>query len=104
MDTGMGIMKVKLVCAGLSVVFMLIHVMMFVLFSCYGVIPMARFNIFSIVFYIITLFFVKAGYLWIYSVSVYLEVVAHMTLSVFFTGADAHRYDSAGFLRGVHEC
>lgn len=88
MDTGMGIMKVKLVCAGLSVVFMLIHVMMFVLFSCYGVIPMARFNIFSIVFYIITLFFVKAGYLWIYSVSVYLEVVAHMTLSVFFTGAD----------------
>ncbi len=72
-----------------SVGFLMIHVMMFLMFRYYGVTPMARFNIFSIAFYIASFLMLKKGSLWLYSVTVYMEVVLHMTLAVIFVGVDS---------------
>ena len=74
---------------GLSGAFLAIHVAMFFLFNHYGIAPMAYFNIFSIVFYIISFIFLKKDLLWIYTVTVYLEVMIHMVLAVIFVGTDA---------------
>ena len=73
---------------GLSVCFLLVHVAMLLLFRQYGVRPMVRFNAFSIVFYLLTFPLLKRGHLWLYTVSVYLEVLLHMTLAVYFTGTE----------------
>ena len=89
MNKVMDARKVKLLGLGLSCCFLLIHITMFLLFRHYGVTPMVRFNVFSIVFYLFSLLLLKRERLWIYSVSVYLEVVLHMTLAVIFVGADS---------------
>ena len=81
--------KIKIMGYGLTVCFLLIHVSMLILFRRYGVTPMVRFNIISILFYLFTLVMVKKEWLWLYSVTVYLEVVLHMTLAVCFVGADS---------------
>ena len=73
---------------GLSVCFLLVHVTMLLLFRQYGVTPMVRFNAFSIVFYLLSFLMLRTGYLWLYTVSVYLEVLLHMTLAVYFTGTE----------------
>lgn len=85
MDAG----KARLLGYGLSICFLVIHILMFFLFRRYGVTPMARFNLFSIAFYVGSLFLLRADMLWIYTVSVYLEVVAHMTLAVCFVGTES---------------
>ena len=81
--------QVKLLGYGLSVCFLLIHVAMLLFFLRYDVTPMVCFNMFSILFYIASLWMLKAGYLWAYTISVYLEVVLHMTLAVVFVGVDS---------------
>ncbi|MCR5088072.1 MAG: hypothetical protein K6C08_00995, partial [Oscillospiraceae bacterium] len=73
---------------GLSVCFLLVHVAMLLLFRQYGVTPMARFNVFSIAFYLLSFLMLRTGYLWPYTVSVYLEVLLHMALAVYFTGTE----------------
>ena len=85
----MDVRKVKWLGYGLSANFLLIHVVMFLFFRRYGVTPMARFNIFSITFYLFSFLMLKSEKLWIYSVSVYLEVILHMGLAVCFVGADS---------------
>ena len=50
---------------------------------------MVRFNIFSIAFYVGSLFLLRADMLWKYTVLVYLEVVVHMTLAVCFVGSES---------------
>lgn len=89
MNSTLKISQVKLLGYGLSVCFMLIHVVLLIFFYQYGVTPMVYFNTFSILFYIVSLWMLKADYLWSYTVSVYLEVVLHMTLAVVFVGADS---------------
>ena len=89
MRKAMDVRKVVLLGYGTSFSFLLIHIGMFLLFRHFGVIPMARFNIFSIVFYLLSTLMLKAGKLWLYSISVYLEVVLHMSLAVVFVGADS---------------
>ena len=81
--------KARLLGYGLSVCFLLIHILMIVLFRRYEVTPMVRFNIFSIAFYVGSLFLLRADMLWIYTITVYLEVVAHMTLAVCFVGTES---------------
>ena len=73
---------------GLSACFLLVHVTMLLLFRQYGVTPMARLNAFSIAFYLLSFLMLRTGYLWLYTVSVYLEVLLHMTLAVYFTGTE----------------
>ncbi len=76
----------KLASASLSVCFLFIHVFMLILFYKYKVYPMAWFNIFSIAFYAGSIFFVLRGYIGSYPIYVYLEVVLHMSLALYFTG------------------
>ena len=85
----MDVKKVKLLGYGTTVSFLLIHIAMYLLFRRYGVTPMANFNLFSIAFYIATTVMLKREMLWLYSVTVYLEVVLHMSLAVIFVGADS---------------
>lgn len=79
----------KLLGCSLSICFLVIHIFMVVLFRRYGVTPMVRFNVFSVIFYLVSLILLRADMLWIYTVSVYLEVVAHMTLAVCFVGIES---------------
>ncbi len=71
---------------GLSLCFLVIHIAMLCIFKQYGVTPMVHFNYFSIAFYILSFFLLKQGKLWLYCVTVYLEVVAHMSMAVCMVG------------------
>lgn len=86
MNKEVNVHMLRIVGYGLTSLFLLIHIGMYLLFRYYGVTPMARFNIFSIAFYLFTLPMLKWESLWLYSVSVYLEVMAHMSLAVCFVG------------------
>ena len=70
----------------MAVCFLFVHVLMFFMFFRCNILPMAYFNVFSISFYIFMLFAVYKNWLRFYAVTVYLEVVAHMTLAVLLTG------------------
>lgn len=70
----------------MAVCFLFVHVLMFFMFFRCNILPMAYFNVFSISFYIFMLFAVYKNWLRFYAVTVYLEVVAHMTLAVLMTG------------------
>ena len=78
--------KVKLLAAGMAAAFLFIHILLINVFLQCGVIPMVRFNIFSIAFYILMLFVVYKGWLPFYTYAVYTEVALHMTLAVILTG------------------
>ena len=82
----MNLKRAKLIASGMAGCFLLIHILMFAIFSLNGVTPMARFNIFSICFYVFMLFAVVKNWFRIYAVGTYLEVVAHMILAVLLTG------------------
>ena len=82
----MNLKRAKLISWGMTICFLCIHILMFNIFLQCGVLPMARFNIFSISFYVFTLFVVYKEWLPFFAVSVFLEVVAHMILSVILTG------------------
>ncbi|MBQ4378817.1 MAG: diguanylate cyclase [Treponema sp.] len=82
----MNLKRAKLISWGMAICFLFIHILMFNIFLQCNVSPMVRFNVFSICFYIFTLFVVYKEWLVFYAVSVYLEVVAHMTLAVILTG------------------
>ncbi len=76
----------KVMALMLSVCFLCIHIFMLFLFYKYKVYPMAYFNIFSIAFYAFSILIVLKGYLRYYHIFIYLEVVLHMSLAVYFTG------------------
>ena len=80
---------VRLLGYGLSSCFLLIHIAMLSLFRFYGVTPMAYFNIFSIGFYLLTILMIKKENICLYTVTVYLEVVLHMSLAVCCVGSDS---------------
>lgn len=79
----------KLTLAGVCICFLLIHVAMFILFRVNGVFPMMYFNIFSISFYVFGIYMAYREWLKALSTAIYLEVVTHMTLAVFFVGWDS---------------
>ncbi len=68
--------------------FLFIHIALFLFFRRFGVLPMAEFNIFSIVFYLLSVLLLKYEKFWLYVISVYLEVLLHMSLAVVFVGTD----------------
>ena len=78
--------RAKLLALGMAICFLLIHILMFNVFLQCNVVPMARFNIFSIAFYLSMLFVVHKGWLPFYTYAVYTEVAAHMTMAVILTG------------------
>ena len=82
----MNMKRAKVTAWGMAICFLLIHVLMIMIFIQCGVTPMAKFNVFSISFYIVMLFVVYKEWLQFYAVAVYLEVVAHMVLAALLTG------------------
>ena len=70
----------------LSVTYVFIHSFLFLFFRHYGVVPMARFNVFSVAFYIVLFIVSLKGFISFFPMAVYLEVVVHMTAATYFTG------------------
>lgn len=85
-DKVLDIPMAKLMANVIVVAFFAIHVVMIVMFSAFGVMPMVYVNVFSLAFYVFSLTLVNKGYLRLFSILTYIEVVCHMTLAVFFTG------------------
>ncbi len=85
----MDIRKMKQLGYGVSVCFCLIATSMFFFFRYFGVDALTGYNLFSIVFYLCSFFILKSGMFWLYSVSVYLEVVVHMSLVAVFVGVES---------------
>lgn len=82
MDPG----KARMMGVTLSFGFLFIHILLYLLFTRYGVKPMAVFNLFSMLFYVGMLVLAEKGKFRFFSVAVYVEVVAHMSAAVYFTG------------------
>lgn len=80
--------KAKIMALFINMCFLLIHILMLYVFSINNVTPMVRFNIFSIIFYIVMLFFIKFDFLLFFNVATYVEVLIHMTLAIIYTGWD----------------
>lgn len=73
-------------CYAMDACFLLIHVAMLFLFIHFGVKPMVWFNVGSVAFYIAATLLVHRRLFSLYAVLVYFEVVAHMTMAVYFVG------------------
>ncbi len=86
MDTLLNMRFARFISACIAGCFLVIHLAMIALFSLNGVTPMVDFNIFSIAFYIATFFLIYRGMLRTFVIATYLEVIAHMTLAVYFVG------------------
>ena len=82
----MNLKRAKLLAYCISVCFLLIHILMLLIFLQCKILPLVRFNIFSICFYIAILFVVHKEWFPLFTISVYLEVVAHMTFAILLTG------------------
>ncbi len=76
----------KIMASVVSLSFLFIHIVMYFMFSACGVTPMAKFNIFSILFYLFLPVVIMKEKWGFYVIAVYLEVLVHMCLAVFFTG------------------
>ena len=61
---------------------------MIYIFTENNVTPMVQFNIFSIIFYVISLVIIYFGFFRFFVVSTYLEILLHMTLAIIYTGWD----------------
>lgn len=81
--------KVKLICVGTSISFLVIHIAMLVLFTRCGVVPMARLNVLSVAFYVAEFLVIHKKWLRAFCVSVYLEVIVHMSAAVLCVGWDS---------------
>ena len=86
MKTLMDLKKTKMLAYVVTMSFLVIHIMLFLLFKRYGVTPMMYFNIFSMIFYVCMIPVVEKAYLRTFVVVVFVEVVAHMALATYFTG------------------
>ncbi len=82
----MNIKKAKILGALAVVSFLFIHIFLLLMFHRNGVIPMVYFNIGSICFYLFLFYIVYRGMFRFYVVTMYLEVVLHMTAASIFTG------------------
>ena len=89
MNTFMDSKKARMLGYSLSAGFMLIHIGLLFFFRYHGVTPMVWVNLCSIIFYLMTIPMLRKDMLWLYSVSVYLEVVIHMSIAVYFVGVDS---------------
>ena len=66
--------------------FLAIHIAMLVIFFMNKVMPMVYVNIGSILFYAVMLFLIFKSHLSVFAVATFLEICAHMTLAIIFTG------------------
>ena len=86
MNKFLSMKNVKILSFAMSMLFLMIHIAMYSLFTYYGVTPMARFNIFSMCFYCAMLILIHRGRLHIFTVATFVEICAHMGLAEYYTG------------------
>lgn len=86
MDGLLDIRGVKNMARFISACFLLVHIAMIVIFWRCGVTPMVYFNVGSIIFYVLSFALIREELLWFYTDLVYVEVVAHMSCAILFTG------------------
>ena len=78
--------KAQIMSYAIDACFFVIHIAMFFLFHSFGVTPMARFNVFSMAFYLVMPVLIHRESFRAFVILVYIEVVLHMTLAVYFVG------------------
>ena len=78
--------KARYMAITITVLFLMIHVLMIILFADCAVTPMIRVNVFSILFYVAMLYVTYKEWFAFFAPAVYLEVVIHMSLAVIYTG------------------
>ena len=66
--------------------FLFIHVGLLTLFWINGVVPMAAFNVLSVLCYAFSFILINKGDFYNFVLMAYLEILAHMTLAVFMVG------------------
>lgn len=76
----------SLIGLGLDICFLLIHCLMLLLFWHFAVWPMFAFNIFSVILYICLPLLFRRGQYSAFVQIAHLEVVAHMTLAIYYVG------------------
>lgn len=76
----------RLIGDAVSASFLSIHVVMLILFAMTGVKEMAIFNVFSVAFYIFCFYMNYKGWFKEFVLFALLEVLAHMTAAVYYTG------------------
>ena len=89
MNTILTMPRVKQLSYAVVSVFLLTHIVMLFIFWKYHVMPMMVFNIFSVSFYLMMLFFIYREWLMSFVIGTYLEICLHMGLAVYYTGWDA---------------
>ena len=77
---------IKRISYALAGFFLAVHIAMFFIFRRYGVMPMAAFNIFSVLFYIGMIILIRRKHLRLFVILSYMEILVHMGLAVYFTG------------------
>lgn len=76
----------KIMAGTLAIVFFMIHLMMYIIFTICKVTPLAVFNEFSMIFYVAMVWVAYNGWLNTYAPLVLMEVIMHMFLAVILTG------------------
>ena len=82
----MNVKRAKIMGIVIAFSFLLIHLFIINVSAQCDVAPMVKFNIFSVIFYAFMIIASCKEWFRLYAVGVYLEVVAHMTLAVIYTG------------------
>ena len=85
----MNLRQAKIMSLSVNYSFLAIHILLLILFRKYGVVPMMYFNIGSVLFYFFLPLLIYKDLLRAFCICTYLEVVAHMTCAVYFTGWDS---------------
>lgn len=78
--------KAKLLSYIMAGMFLTIHIAMYLIFSAYSVEPMARFNIFSMIFYVVMLVLIYMDMLTAFVLATFMEINIHMGLAVYYVG------------------
>lgn len=86
MDKFVNMRSAKIMAALVTGAFFLVHVALFFLFSTYEITPMAYFNVFSMLFYLLSSVLILKEWMRAYVVAVYFEVVLHMVCAVLCVG------------------
>ena len=85
----MNLRNAKIMGSIFSFNFMVIHAIFLFIFIKYSIPPMAKINVISVLFYFFLIFGCHFGWLRLFTVGIYLEVIIHMFFAVIYTGWDS---------------
>lgn len=82
----MTIKRVKLLSYSLAVLFLVVHVVMYIIFKRNNVLPMEILNLLSITFYVVMLILILNDKIRTFIIACFLEINIHMGAAIHFTG------------------